>query len=136
MMLEWPRSSNRSKIVKFDCAIVGGGIVGLATGMTLTKRFPDLRVVVLEKEQEVARHQSGRNSGVIHSGIYYKSGSSKARFARQGNQRMREFCDEHGIRYDVCGKLIVATRNEELPGLNALYQRGLQNQLELRQISA
>ena len=122
--------------MRFDCAIVGGGIVGLATAVTLTKRFPGLSVVVLEKEQELAFHQSGRNSGVIHSGIYYKPGSSKARFAREGNRRMREFCDQHGIRYDVCGKLIVATRKEELPGLDALYRRGLENQLEVRQISA
>jgi L-2-hydroxyglutarate oxidase len=92
--------------------------------------------VVLEKEQDVALHQSGRNSGVIHSGIYYKPGSSKARFAREGNRRMQEFCDKHGIRYQICGKLIVATRKEELPGLDALYRRGLENQLEVREISA
>src|SRR4051812_31409177 len=104
--------------------------------MTLAKRFPGLTIVVLEKEQELALHQSGRNSGVIHSGIYYKPGSSKARFAREGNRRMREFCDQHGIRYEICGKLIVATRKEELPGLDALYRRGLENQLEVRAISA
>src|SRR6202008_626023 len=80
--------------------------------------------------------QSGRNSGVIHSGIYYKPGSSKARFAREGNRRIREFCDEHRIRYEICGKLIVATRKEELAGLDALFQRGLQNQLEVREITA
>jgi L-2-hydroxyglutarate oxidase len=122
--------------MKFDCAIAGGGIVGLATAMILNKRQPGLKIVVLEKEPEVALHQTGRNSGVIHSGIYYKPGSFKAKFAREGNQSMRTFCDEQGIPYDVCGKLIVATRESHLPGLDALYQRGLQNGLDVSQVSA
>ena len=93
----------------YDFAIVGGGIVGLSTAMALTDRFPESRIVLLEKEDEFASHQTGRNSGVIHSGIYYKPGSFKAHFCREGNETMVEFCREHGIPYDICGKVIVAT---------------------------
>ena len=99
----------------FDCAIIGGGVVGLATAMTLGRRQPGLRLVVLEKESDLALHQTGRNSGVIHSGIYYKPGSFKALFAREGNRTMVEFCKENGIPYDVCGKVVVATRTEGHP---------------------
>src|SRR5437764_5596778 len=121
--------------MKFDCAVVGGGIIGLATAMTLLERRPGIRVVVLEKEPELARHQTGRNSGVIHSGIYYKPGSLKARFAREGNRRLREFCRLHDIPHEVCGKLIVATEPREVPLLEALYRRGLDNQLEAQALS-
>ena len=100
----------------FDCAIIGGGIVG-ATAMTLVRRQPDIKLVVLEKESDLALHQTGRNSGVIHSGIYYKPGSFKARFAREGNRTMVEFCREHGIPHDVCGKVVVATRGKGAPAL-------------------
>src|ERR1043166_10100733 len=93
----------------FDCAIVGGGIVGLATAMSLLKKQPGVRVLLLEKEPELALHQTGRNSGVIHSGIYYKPGSYKAKFARAGSRSMVEFCQAHGIRHDICGKV----RSEE-----------------------
>ena len=119
----------------YDFAIVGGGIVGLATAMMLGRRFPKARLLVLEKEEDFARHQTGRNSGVIHSGIYYPPGSFKARFARAGSQSMVEFCREHGIAHDVCGKLIVATDASELPRLENLYQRGLQNGLQVEKIS-
>lgn len=111
----------------YEFAIIGGGIVGLATGRALARRYPFARVLVLEKEAEVARHQTGRNSGVIHSGIYYKPGSLKARMAVAGNASMRDFCYEYGIDLDVCGKVIAATETEELPLLEDIFQRGLQN---------
>lgn len=120
----------------YDFAIIGGGIVGLSTAMALGHRYPDARVLVLEKENQWAAHQSGRNSGVIHSGIYYKPGSLKARFAREGNSSMVEFCQEHGIDHEVCGKIIVAVEAKELPLLEALYQRGLENGLAVNKISA
>jgi L-2-hydroxyglutarate oxidase len=118
----------------YDYAIVGGGIVGLSTGMALTKRYPDRKIAIIEKESGLAEHQTGNNSGVIHSGIYYKPGSFKARFARKGSQSMAEFCRIHDIDYDICGKVIVATTEEELPLLEDLYDRGLQNGLELKKI--
>src|SRR5262249_2495931 len=102
-----------------DVAVVGGGIVGLATGLALTERSPQARLLLLEKERQWASHKTGHNSGVIHSGIYYKPGSLKARLAREGNRAMVGFCAEHGIAYDVCGKVIVATEQEELPLLEA-----------------
>lgn len=120
----------------YDFAIIGGGIVGLATGMALSRRHPGARIVLLEKEPDVSLHQTGRNSGVIHSGIYYKPGSFKARFAKAGATSMVEFCREHGIPHDVCGKVIVATREEELPLLDNLFQRGLQNGLAVKKITA
>ncbi|MBZ5749943.1 MULTISPECIES: L-2-hydroxyglutarate oxidase [Metabacillus] len=118
----------------YDFAIVGGGIVGLSTGMAIYQRFPNAKVVVIEKEPVVAEHQTGHNSGVIHSGIYYKPGSFKARFARQGSKSMTEFCQTHGIDHDICGKVIVATKQEELPLLDNLYTRGLQNKLDIQKI--
>ena len=119
----------------YDYAIIGGGIAGLATAMTLGQRCPAARVLLLEKEQGPAQHQSGRNSGVIHSGIYYKPGSYKARFAQAGATSMVEFCREHAIPHEVCGKVIVATKNEELAGLEHLFQRGRQNGLPVSKIS-
>ncbi len=119
----------------YDVAIVGGGIVGLAVGMTLTQRYPSMRVAVLEKEHSLAFHQTGNNSGVIHSGIYYKPGSFKAKFCRDGAQSMVTFCRDHGLAYDTCGKVIVATENAELPRLEALYQRGLENQVPVAKIT-
>jgi L-2-hydroxyglutarate oxidase len=117
-----------------DFAIVGGGIVGLATGLALTQGYPAARLLLLEKEKGWACHQTGRNSGVIHSGIYYKPGSLKATLAREGNRRMVQFCREHGIPHDVCGKVIVATEPAELPLLEALYRRGEENGLCLRRL--
>lgn len=119
----------------YDFAIVGGGIVGLSTGMALYERFPNAKIVVIEKENAVAEHQTGNNSGVIHSGIYYTPGSFKARFAKQGSQSMKEFCEIHGIEHDICGKVIVATNEEELPLLDNLYERGLQNELAIEKIN-
>ncbi|MER3424104.1 MAG: L-2-hydroxyglutarate oxidase [Nitrospiraceae bacterium] len=118
----------------YDFAVVGGGILGLSTGMALGHRFPRARILILEKEHCWAFHQTGHNSGVIHSGIYYKPGSLKATFCREGNRSMVEFCRAHGIEYAVCGKVIVATEPEELPLLNNLYERGKANGLEVTRI--
>lgn len=120
----------------YDFIIVGGGIVGLSVGMAIYEKYPNSKVLVLEKEKQWASHQTGHNSGVIHSGIYYKPGSYKARFARQGSQSMVAFCQKHGIDHDICGKVIVATKENELPLLDNLYERGLKNQLNIRKISA
>ena len=114
----------------YDIAVIGGGIVGLSFAMQATETFPRLRVVVLEKEAGVARHQSGHNSGVIHSGVYYKAGSLKARLCVAGAREMVEFCSRHGIPHKVCGKLIVATNSEEAARLDELLARGVANGLE------
>jgi L-2-hydroxyglutarate oxidase len=111
----------------FDLVIVGAGIVGLATAMELVQRRPDLELAVLEKESEVAAHQTGHNSGVIHSGLYYKPGSLKAKMAVEGRQLMVEFCQEHDLPYDLCGKVVVATTEEEVPRLDELFRRGTAN---------
>jgi len=113
----------------YDVAVVGAGIVGLATGLALLERQPGLRLVVLDKEPEIGLHQTGHNSGVIHMGIYYRPGSLKARLCRSGARRMMDFCQAHGIRYECCGKVIVATDESELERLDALYRRGLANEV-------
>ncbi|MEV4744507.1 L-2-hydroxyglutarate oxidase [Streptomyces sp. NPDC049555] len=120
----------------YDCdvLVVGGGIVGLSTAYALTRAAPGTRVLVLEKEAGPARHQTGRNSGVIHSGIYYRPGSLKARFAVGGAAEMVRFCAEQRLPYEVTGKLIVATGREELPRLHALAQRGRQNGVPVREL--
>jgi (S)-2-hydroxyglutarate dehydrogenase len=110
-------------------AIIGGGIVGLATALRLQHRLPRLRITVFEKESAVGRHQTGNNSGVLHAGLYYKPGSAKARMAVNGIQQMMAFCREHGIRHEICGKLVVATEAAELPRLHDLHSRGQQNGL-------
>ena len=112
---------------QFDLVIIGGGIIGLATAMAVQKRFPRLRLVVVEKEERVAAHQTGHNSGVIHSGLYYKPGSLKARTSVAGAARMVEFCREQGIAYEICGKVVVATSDAELAPLDELYRRGTAN---------
>lgn len=108
-------------------AIIGGGILGLATAYRLTERDPDRRVVILEKENGLAHHQTGHNSGVLHSGIYYKPGSLKAINCREGKKAMEEFCAAEGIDYEICGKVIVATNEAELPALQRIYERGQAN---------
>lgn len=112
----------------YDIAIIGGGIVGMATALALSKN-PAIRLVVLEAENHLAAHQTGHNSGVIHSGLYYKPGSLKAKNCVEGREAMYAFCEEHGIPHDRCGKLVVATKPEELPALEALEKRGLANGL-------
>ncbi len=120
----------------FDCdvLVIGGGIIGLSTAYALTRAAPGTRVTVLEKEPGPARHQTGRNSGVIHSGIYYRPGSLKARFAVRGAAEMVKFCAEYGLPHEVTGKLIVATERAELPRLHALVQRGRENGIPVREL--
>jgi L-2-hydroxyglutarate oxidase LhgO len=114
----------------FDILLIGAGIVGLSSAMEATRRFPQLRLAVLEKENEPARHQSGHNSGVIHSGIYYKPGSLKARLCVEGAAALVEFCRRHEIAHEICGKVIVATNEAELPRLEELRRRGTANGLQ------
>jgi (S)-2-hydroxyglutarate dehydrogenase len=120
----------------FDFAVIGGGIVGLSTARALLEHHPGARLVVLEKERGWARHQTGHNSGVIHSGIYYKPGSLKARFCREGAQALVAFCRERGIDYEICGKVIIAVEAGEMPLLDNLYERGLKNDLEVVKIGS
>ncbi|UXY24582.1 L-2-hydroxyglutarate oxidase [Streptomyces cynarae] len=124
--------------IAYDCdvLVIGGGIVGLSTAYAITRAAPGTRVTVLEKEAGPARHQTGRNSGVIHSGIYYRPGSLKARYAVGGAAEMVKFCAEYGIAHAVTGKLIVATEREELPRLHALVQRGRENGIPVRELGA
>ncbi|MFF2997595.1 L-2-hydroxyglutarate oxidase [Streptomyces sp. NPDC057950] len=131
----------RSREVKqvrivYDCdvLVIGGGIVGLSTAYAITRAAPGTRVTVLEKEPGAARHQTGHNSGVIHSGIYYRPGSLKARYAVRGAAEMVKFCAEYGIAHAVTGKLIVATEKAELPRLHALVQRGRENGIPVREL--
>jgi len=119
-----------------DCIVIGGGIVGLATGWAVLKSNPDARIGILEKEDSLARHQTGRNSGVIHSGIYYKPGSLKAKLCCTGRRRLVEFCEAHGIEHEVCGKVIVAQSESELPRLHNLCEQGRENGLAVRRLSA
>ncbi|MGB8061685.1 MAG: L-2-hydroxyglutarate oxidase [Candidatus Sulfotelmatobacter sp.] len=114
---------------RYNIIVIGGGAVGLGVALEITRRFPRQRLLVLEKEDRVARHQSGHNSGVIHSGVYYKPGSLKARLCVAGAAAMVEFCREHGIPHQVCGKVIVASQEEEIPRLEDLRQRGEANGL-------
>ncbi len=115
---------------KYDLVIIGGGIIGLATAMRISDEFPRLKVAVLEKEGEVATHQTGHNSGVIHAGIYYAPGSQKANFCSTGGKLLRDFCDQHDIEYEMCGKLIVAINDDEVPRLEELFRRGTENGAE------
>ena len=112
-----------------DVLIIGGGIVGLATALRIKQQRPTLKVLLIDKEPAVARHQTGHNSGVIHSGLYYKPGSLKATNCIRGYRMLIDFCDAEGIPYDLCGKIVVATKQEELPQLDVLHQRGQQNGL-------
>ncbi|MDG9719953.1 L-2-hydroxyglutarate oxidase [Streptomyces sp. DH24] len=119
-----------------DVLVIGGGIVGLSAAYAITRAAPGTSVTVLEKEQGPARHQTGRNSGVVHSGIYYRPGSLKARYAVRGATEMIKFCAEYGIAHAVTGKLIVATERAELPRLHALVQRGRENGIAVRELGA
>ncbi|MBP7510606.1 MAG: L-2-hydroxyglutarate oxidase [Bacteroidia bacterium] len=122
--------------MKYQYTIIGGGIVGLATAYQMLKKQPGLRLAIIEKEMAVAAHQTGHNSGVIHSGLYYKPGSLKAKNCILGYEMLIAFCDEHQIPYDLCGKLVVASNAAEVPELEKLYQRGLENGLtKIKRIS-
>jgi L-2-hydroxyglutarate oxidase len=118
----------------FDLAVIGGCIVGLSTAMQMQERFPGIAVAVLEKEPALATHQTGRNSGVIHAGVYYQPGSLKARFCREGVKATIRFCEERDIPYEQCGKLLVATDEEELPRMAALYDRAVENGIVMERL--
>lgn len=123
--------------MQHDCIVIGGGIVGLATAYTLLGEKPGLKLLLLEKEAQVAQHQTGNNSGVIHSGLYYKPGSLKASNCINGYNMLLAFAREHSIPFDLCGKVVVATTQEQIPLLHNLYQRGIENGLtDIRMISA
>ena len=113
----------------YNVVIIGGGIVGLASALKIKEANPKLRVAVVEKEKDLAMHQTGHNSGVIHSGLYYKPGSLKAKNSVDGYNQLIRFCDEEEINYELCGKIVVATNEAQLPTLNMLYDRGVQNGL-------
>ncbi|MDH4380079.1 MAG: L-2-hydroxyglutarate oxidase [Vampirovibrionales bacterium] len=123
-------------MIKIDTLIIGGGIVGLATAHALLQQQPGYSIAVVEKEPELAQHQTGRNSGVIHSGLYYAPGSLKATLCATGRHMMEAFCTEESIDWRRCGKLIVATTTDELPRLQSLYERGLANGLALQQLTS
>jgi len=116
-------------VERFDIVIIGAGIVGLATALDITQNYPRLKLCILEKEDRLAAHQTGHNSGVIHSGIYYRPGSLKARTCVAGAKALTAFCDQHGIPYERCGKVVVATTSAELPRLEELFRRGTSNGL-------
>ncbi|MCR6498200.1 L-2-hydroxyglutarate oxidase [Shinella sp. CPCC 101442] len=120
----------------FDYCVIGGGIVGLATAMRLLESRPGISLVLLEKENELAQHQTGHNSGVIHAGIYYPPGSLKAELCRKGAAATKAFCAENDIRFDVCGKLLVATSDSETARMEALYERSRQNGIEVVRLGA
>ena len=113
----------------YDCIIIGGGIVGLSTAWRILESRPETKLLLLEKESKIAQHQTGHNSGVIHSGIYYKPGSLKAKNCMDGYNMLVEFAQKHQIPYELCGKVIVATNNDELPQLDMIYHRGIENGL-------
>ncbi len=120
----------------YDFAIIGAGIVGLATAREILLARPHASIIVLEKEIDVARHQTGHNSGVIHAGVYYAPGSLKARFCREGAQATKAFCADYGIKFETCGKLLVATNEGERAGMDALFERAKQNGIEVKRIDA
>ena len=115
---------------QYDLTIIGGGILGLATALKITAAHPNIRLLLLEKEAQLARHQTGNNSGVIHSGLYYRPGSLKAQSCVGGRAELMAFCDANNIPYEICGKVVVATSEAELPRLEELHRRGLANGLK------
>ena len=130
-------NSNSGQHPHYDIIVMGGGIVGLASAYKINLRFPNLKVLVLEKEDHVAAHQTGHNSGVIHSGLYYKPGSYKAKNCVDGRRELVQFAKEHKISHDICGKIVVATSQAELPHMNKVFNNGIQNGVEgIRKITA
>jgi (S)-2-hydroxyglutarate dehydrogenase len=123
-------------VVIFDYCVVGGGIVGVATALRILEAEPGASLALIEKEQRLGTHQTGHNSGVIHSGIYYPPTSLKARLCREGMRQTKRFCDEHGIAYRTCGKLLVATSEAEVARMEALFERSRENQTDVRRVSA
>lgn len=120
----------------FDYIIIGGGIVGLSTAWQLKKANLDKSILLIEKESDYARHQTGHNSGVIHAGVYYAPGSLKAQFCKEGVAATMVFCDKHGINYEQCGKLLVATNELEFERMKTLYERCQQNEIEVEWLDA
>jgi (S)-2-hydroxyglutarate dehydrogenase len=116
--------------MKYDIAIVGGGMVGTAAAWKIARKLPNLNILLLEKEDKLSKHQTGRNSGVIHSGIYYKPGSYKAKNCVEGRRELVAFAKEHGVAHDVCGKIIVATESSELAFMDKIYNHGFENGIE------
>ena len=114
----------------FDIIVVGGGLVGLSTAFKIQEKFPAKRILLLEKEKSLALHQSGRNSGVLHSGLYYTPGSLKSKNCVQGRRELVDFAKKHKIKHDVCGKLVVATNKKETDALDSLFNRGQENGLK------
>lgn len=121
--------------MKVDICIIGGGIVGLATAYQVSQKYPKLSLAVIEKESSLAKHQTGHNSGVLHTGIYYKPGSLKAVNCRNGKKAMEAFCKEQGIEHELCGKIIVALNEEEIPRMQNIFQRGQENGVNCKIIS-
>ncbi|MFT7484556.1 MAG: L-2-hydroxyglutarate oxidase [Candidatus Paceibacteria bacterium] len=133
----YPRTESSARLVRMlDFVVVGGGIVGAATAFQYLKRFPGHSAILLEKEPQIAQHQSGHNSGVMHSGLVYRPGSAKAALCREGKALLEEHCQELGIPFERCGKLIIATREDELPRLSALQDRAAANGVETRRLNA
>ena len=121
----------------YDIAIIGGGIIGAATFYKIQKAYPDLKILLLEKEKGLADHQTGNNSGVIHSGLYYKPGSSKAKYCVEGRHELVAFAKEYGVDHDVCGKIVVATSEKDLPFMDQIFENGIANKTEgLKKITA
>jgi L-2-hydroxyglutarate oxidase LhgO len=129
-MIPSTKKINTQKQTDFDIAVIGGGIVGLASAYKIQMRYPGIRIGVFEKEKQLAMHQTGHNSGVIHSGLYYKSGSYKAKNCVKGRKELIDFAAEHNIPYEICGKIIVATDEAELSTLEKVFQNGLENRIE------
>ncbi len=128
--------SNAAKGKNMKIVIIGGGIVGLATAHSLIEKFPDFKITLLEKESTLAAHQTGNNSGVVHSGIYYKPGSLKAKNCVEGKQKLLEFCNKHDVPYEQCKKVLIATQEKELPTLKKLKRRGDANGVKVEEISS